>query len=87
MDEPSSALDPIAEYQFNKVMMDAAKGKTIFLISHRLSTTMNADRIYMLENGEIIESGSHSELMDLNKKYAEMFMAQAEKYKTDIFNT
>ena len=87
MDEPSSALDPIAEYQLNKTIMEAAEGKTIFLISHRLSTTMNADRIYMLEDGEIIENGNHSELMGLNRKYAEMFNAQAEKYKTNIYNT
>ncbi|MCL2775526.1 MAG: ABC transporter ATP-binding protein/permease [Oscillospiraceae bacterium] len=85
MDEPSSALDPIAEYQLNKTIMESAEGKTIFLISHRLSTTMNADRIYMLENGEIIESGNHSQLMSLNGKYAEMFIAQAEKYKANIF--
>ena len=85
MDEPSSALDPVAEYQVNKTIMEAATGKTIFLISHRLSTTMNADRIYMLENGEIIESGSHADLMDLNGKYAEMFISQAEKYKNNIY--
>jgi ATP-binding cassette subfamily B protein len=87
LDEPSSALDPIMEYHLHKTIMEAAEGKTIFLISHRLSTTMNADRIYMLEDGEIIESGNHSELMGLNRKYAEMFNAQAEKYKTNIYNT
>lgn len=81
LDEPSSALDPISEYNLNKAMMEAAKNKTVIFISHRLSTTRMADRIYMLENGEIIEAGSHDELMSLNGKYAEMFNMQAEKYR------
>lgn len=59
MDEPSSALDPIAEYELNKAMESAAKGKTVFYISHRLSTTRDADRIIMLERGRIIEEGTH----------------------------
>ena len=54
----------------------------MIFISHRLSTTRHADRIYMFENGRIIESGSHDELMALNVKYAEMFRVQAEKYQS-----
>jgi ATP-binding cassette subfamily B protein len=80
MDEPSSALDPISEYKLNNNMMEIARDKTVIFISHRLSTTVMADRIYMLENGEIIEQGTHRELMELNEKYAEMFYKQAEKY-------
>lgn len=80
MDEPSSALDPIAEYELNKAMESAAKGKTVFYISHRLSTTRDADRIIMLERGRIIEEGSHTELLARNGKYAEMWNAQAGKY-------
>ena len=80
MDEPSSALDPIAEYELNKAMETAAKGKTVFYISHRLSTTRDADRIIMLERGRIIEEGTHSELLARNGKYAEMWNAQAGKY-------
>ena len=80
MDEPSSALDPIAEYELNKAMESAAKGKTVFYISHRLSTTRDADRIIMLERGRIIEEGTHSELLARNGKYAEMWNAQAGKY-------
>ena len=62
-------------------LLDAAKDKTVIFISHRLSTTVDADKIYVMENGEIIESGSHDELMKLNKTYAYMFNLQAEKYK------
>ena len=80
MDEPSSALDPIAEYELNKAMESAAKGKTVFYISHRLSTTRDADRIIMLERGRIIEEGKHTELLARNGKYAEMWNAQAGKY-------
>lgn len=80
MDEPSSALDPIAEYELNKAMESAAKGKTVFYISHRLSTTRDADRIIMLERGRIIEEGSHAQLLARNGKYAEMWNAQAGKY-------
>ena len=80
MDEPSSALDPIAEYELNKAMETAAKGKTVFYISHRLSTTRDADRIIMLERGRIIEEGTHAELLARKGKYAEMWNAQAGKY-------
>lgn len=79
LDEPSSALDPMTEYELNNTLMTALD-KTVIIISHRLSTTRMADVIYMLENGEIIEQGSHDELMQTGGKYAEMFLKQAEKY-------
>ena len=81
LDEPSANLDPIAEYNLNKAMIEAAKNKTVIFISHRLSTTVIADRIFVLEKGRIIESGSHKELMERNGTYAYMFNLQAEKYK------
>lgn len=81
LDEPSSALDPISEYNVNQSMLAAAEDKTVIFISHRLSTTKLADRIIMLEDGQIIEEGSHEELMALEGKYAEMFNMQAENYK------
>lgn len=80
MDEPSSALDPISEYQLNKAMHEAAVNKTVFYISHRLSTTRDADRILMLEKGRIVEEGTHEELLNRNGKYAKMWNAQAGKY-------
>lgn len=83
LDEPSANLDPVAEYNLNQAMIDAAQSKTVIFISHRLSTTVNADRIYVMEKGEIIEQGSHQELMELNGTYAYMFRLQAEKYQTD----
>lgn len=81
LDEPSANLDPVSEYALNEAMVRASKEKSVIFISHRLSTTVMADVIYMLENGEIVESGSHEELMAKNGKYAYMFNLQADKYK------
>ena len=81
LDEPSANLDPVAEYQLNRAMLEAARDKTVIFISHRLSTTVQADKIYVMEQGRIIESGSHSELMAADGTYAYMFRLQAEKYK------
>ncbi|PWW02756.1 ATP-binding cassette subfamily B protein [Paenibacillus cellulosilyticus] len=81
LDEPSSALDPISEYNMNEAILKEASNKTVVFISHRLSTTRMADMIYMIEEGRIIEQGSHKELMDLNGKYAYMFNLQAERYR------
>ena len=84
LDEPSSALDPLAEYQLNTNMMKNAGDAAVIFISHRLSTTRDADRIYMFENGRIIEQGSHQELMRLGGKYAAMFEKQAYYYQDEI---
>lgn len=81
MDEPSSALDPLAEYELNKAMESAAEGKTVFYISHRLSTTRDADRILMLENGRVVEEGTHESLLKLDGKYAAMWRVQAGRYR------
>lgn len=84
LDEPSSALDPIAEYNMYKNMMNVGKGKTVIFISHRLSSARVADKIYMLENGSVIEEGTHDELMALNGKYAAMFNLQAQNYQESL---
>lgn len=81
MDEPSSALDPISEYNLNHSILESAVDKTVIFISHRLSTTRHADKIYMFESGKIIESGTHEELLAAESgKYFEMWHAQAQYY-------
>ena len=80
MDEPTSALDPIAEQEMYRNMFEACEGKTVIFISHRLSSATMADRVYMFENGEIIEQGTHSELLAMNGKFADMWHKQADTY-------
>jgi ATP-binding cassette subfamily B protein len=79
-DEPSSALDPIAEYELYDSIINDSKDKTMIFISHRLSSVRNADMVYMLENGSILEQGTHQELMELNGAYADMYNKQAKNY-------
>lgn len=81
LDEPSSALDPIAEYNMYNNMLQVSEGKTVFFISHRLSSARIADKIYFLEHGQIKESGTHDELMALDGSYAAMFRLQAKNYQ------
>ena len=80
-DEPSSALDPIAEYKLYENILEMCHDKTVIFISHRLSTAVLADTIYLFENGEIAEAGSHMELMAKKGKYADMFHKQAQNYQ------
>ena len=72
LDEPSSALDPIAESEMYNNMMKMGENKGMIFISHRLSSAVSADKIYMLENGEVVESGTHKELMEKNGIYARL---------------
>lgn len=81
LDEPSSALDPIAEYKMFQNMLDACRERTLIFISHRLSSAVLADRVFYMEDGAITEEGSHSELMAKNGHYAELFRMQAENYR------
>lgn len=82
-DEPSSALDPIAEYDLYKGIMDESKGHITLFISHRLSSVKDADEVFMLENGTVIEQGTHRQLMDMGGKYCEMFTKQTQNYLAD----
>lgn len=84
LDEPSSALDPIAEYNMYCNMMEASEGKTVFFISHRMSSARMADRILFLEHGEIVEEGTHEELLAKNGRYASMFRLQAQNYQEEM---
>ena len=79
-DEPSSALDPIAEYDlYNSILSQESEGIMIF-ISHRLSSVKDADYIFMLKNGELVEQGTHKELIAEDKAYAEIYKMQARNY-------
>ncbi|MCA9382058.1 ABC transporter ATP-binding protein, partial [Candidatus Dojkabacteria bacterium] len=81
LDEPTSAIDAKAEKKIFTNLFDFAKEKTTIIISHRFSTVRNADRILAMENGKIIENGTHEELMKKNGLYAKMFTIQAESYQ------
>ena len=80
LDEPSSALDPVSEFEINQKLLTCCADKTVIFISHRLSTTKTADRIIVVGNGEIAEQGSHRELMARGGIYAGMFELQAKNY-------
>ncbi|MCH5272035.1 MAG: ABC transporter ATP-binding protein [Lachnospiraceae bacterium] len=79
-DEPSSALDPIAEYKLFESILQDGQDKTMLFISHRLSSVQNADWVFMLENGTVIEQGSHKKLMQNHGAYADMYEKQAVNY-------
>lgn len=83
LDEPNSSLDPISEYELNKKLMSVLSDQTIVFITHRLSTTVLADEILYVENGQVLERGTHEELIALDGKYADMFNKQAEAYRLE----
>ena len=80
MDEPTAALDPIAESEIYESYNRLTEGKTSVFISHRLASTRFCDRILVMENGEIVESGTHDELMMRGGRYAEMYHVQSRYY-------
>ena len=81
LDEPTSALDARAEYEVFQRFAELTKGKSAVLISHRFSTVRMADRILVLEKGQLIESGTHEELLEKDGRYAELFQLQAQGYR------
>lgn len=84
LDEPTAALDPIAENEIYQRYNELTKEKTSIFISHRLSSTRFCDRIVFLQEGEIIEEGTHTNLMTKGGKYREMYDMQAHYYKDNI---
>lgn len=83
LDEPSSALDPVAEYKMYENLISATKDKTVIYISHRLSSAVLSDEIFVLGSGKIIEKGNHRQLMEAGCEYAKMFKLQAKSYNED----
>ncbi len=83
LDEPTAALDPIAENDMYMKYSELTKDKTAIYISHRLSSTRFCDRIILLDDAEIVESGTHEELLRLGGKYADMFETQSKYYREE----
>ncbi|MBV9544002.1 MAG: ABC transporter ATP-binding protein, partial [Chloroflexi bacterium] len=81
LDEPSAALDAKAEYELFSRLQELAHGRTAIFISHRFSTVRRADRILVFEEGQLIEQGTHEELLALGGRYAELFNLQAASYR------
>jgi ATP-binding cassette subfamily B protein len=81
LDEPTAALDARAEYETFKRFAELVSGQMVVLISHRFSTVRMADRIVVLQNGEVLEEGTHDQLLARNGLYAELFELQAEGYR------
>ena len=81
LDEPTSAMDPRAEYELFERFHELTKERTAILISHRLSSVRMVDRVFVLKEGEIIESGPHDELLERNGEYAKLFNLQAQYYR------
>ena len=80
-DEPTSAIDALAEERIFEAIETKMKDKSVVLISHRFSTVKNADKILLLEHGQIEEQGTHAGLMDKDGKYAKLYSMQADRYK------
>jgi ABC-type sulfate/molybdate transport systems ATPase subunit len=80
LDEPTAALDARAEYDLFSRMRALFSRRSVLLISHRFSSVRSADRIYVLHEGRVVESGTHDELMHLGGRYAELFAMQASAY-------
>jgi len=82
LDEPTASLDPMAEQEIFNQFDELRQDKTTIFVSHRLSSATTASKIIVLENGEVVEEGTHAELMLKGGKYCELFSTQAKRYIT-----
>ena len=81
LDEPTSAIDAQAEFDIFNHFRSLTENQMVFLISHRFSTVRMADKILVIEAGEVVEQGTHNELLQVNGRYAKLFSLQAAGYK------
>jgi ATP-binding cassette subfamily B protein len=84
LDEPTAALDPRAEHELFRRIRELLVGRTVLLISHRFSSVRSADRIYVLAQGQVIEHGTHEQLIARDGLYAELFTLQAAAYSQPV---
>jgi ATP-binding cassette subfamily B protein len=84
LDEPTAALDPRGEYELYESVRELTKGRSVLMISHRLSSVREADRIYVLDHGSIVEEGTHGSLMERDGLYRELFTIQASAYTDGV---
>ncbi|MGH3159640.1 MAG: ATP-binding cassette domain-containing protein [Streptosporangiaceae bacterium] len=80
MDEPTAALDARAKYALFSALRKHAEGRTVLIITHRLASAKDADRIYVLHQGRVIEQGTHRDLMARHGQYADLYNLQASQY-------
>ena len=83
LDEPTATLDSIAEHELYTNFKEAIGNNTAIYISHRLSSTRFCDRIVLLENGKIVEEGTHASLMQKNGRYADLYEMQSKYYQDE----
>ena len=80
LDEPTAAIDPVEESRIYEKFKEMSKGKTSIIVTHRLGSAKIADRIVVMDSGQVVEIGTHDELMRNNKKYKSMYEAQSKWY-------
>ncbi|GEL13646.1 hypothetical protein LCO01nite_11950 [Lapidilactobacillus concavus] len=81
LDEPTAALDPCSEYEVYQPFIELAKGRTVFLITHRLAAVQLADQVLVMRNGRVVAFGTHADLMVTCPYYAELYRMQADGYQ------
>jgi ATP-binding cassette subfamily B protein len=81
LDEPTASLDPQAEAELFARLRALFAGRTVLLITHRFSSVRSADRIYVLDDGRVVETGTHESLMSAGETYARLYRLQADAYQ------